>query len=121
MCQFCCRCEFLCRLQEVLPCLLCCGTLRISHHSLTPHSFSLRQPTAATSLRPPEARKITYVQNKPSIPLSITVPHYSASEFLAAASYLTCQGHLTSKLELRDLLCKFRCRWLCLLLRRTAV
>lgn len=82
------------------------------HHSLISPSLTVSLYlwfSAATSLRPPEARKITYAQNKPSIPLSITVPHYSASEFLAAASYLTCQGHLTAKLELRDLLCKCTC------------
>lgn len=47
---------------------------------------------------------MNYNKNKPSMPLAITVPHYNAVEFLSVASHLTSQGHLTPKMQLRDLL-----------------
>jgi hypothetical protein len=70
--------------------------------------FLLLCHSGTTSLRRPEALKVTYDQHRHSLPLSVTVPHYSATEFLSAMCYLTFQDRMTNKLELRDLLSKFQ-------------
>ena len=81
--------------------VLCCFIA--SANPLPP--FDLPNPLpAATSQRTPEGRKLgSYEKHKPSVPLAVTVPQYSAVEFLSLASYYT-QGHVSAQLHLRDLL-----------------
>jgi hypothetical protein len=49
---------------------------------------------------------MTYEQNKPSVPLAITVPHYNAVEFLSASSYLTQMGIISPHIQPHDLFSK---------------
>lgn len=51
---------------------------------------------------------MTYEQNKPSVPLAITVPHYNAVEFLSASSYLTQMGIISPHILPHDLFSKCR-------------
>eukprot|EP00428_Durinskia_dybowskii_P066013 CAMPEP_0170364790 /NCGR_PEP_ID=MMETSP0117_2-20130122/5564_1 /TAXON_ID=400756 /ORGANISM="Durinskia baltica, Strain CSIRO CS-38" /LENGTH=700 /DNA_ID=CAMNT_0010619319 /DNA_START=113 /DNA_END=2215 /DNA_ORIENTATION=+ len=59
---------------------------------------------ATTCLRFAETYHLSYKQNKPSIPLAITVPHYNAVEYLAAASYLMHSDWLAENVQMHEFL-----------------
>ena len=59
---------------------------------------------AASSLKHPEGRRHDYENWKPSIPLTLTVPCYSRTEFFSAVSYYTDRKVIPADVDLNQML-----------------
>ncbi|KAJ1413363.1 hypothetical protein B484DRAFT_402061 [Ochromonadaceae sp. CCMP2298] len=68
--------------------------------------YSLRNGfcIAATSEHYSEGKTVNYADQRKSIPLTVTVPAYSAAEFLSAGAYYTTRNVLPREMELPDFL-----------------